>query len=64
MDQGTDLWLPRDSVRGGGGTDWKFEISSCKLLIFYTGGIHNKYLLGSTGNYLQYSAINHKEDEK
>ena len=26
-----DLWLPRESV-GGGGMDWEFEISRCKLL--------------------------------
>ena len=27
----TDLWLPR-GVGGGGGKDWEFEISRCKLL--------------------------------
>ena len=30
----TDLWLPRESV-GGGGMDWEFEISRCKLLYIF-----------------------------
>ena len=47
----------------GGGKDWEFGISRCKLV--YTGWI-NKILLYSTGNYIQYPVINHngKEYEK
>ena len=49
---------------GGGGMDWEFGISRCKLL--YIEWINNKVLLYSTGNYIQYPAINHngKEYEK
>ena len=49
---------------GGGGKDWEFGISRCKLL--YRGWISNKVLLYSTGNYIQYPVINHngKEYEK
>ena len=48
----------------GGGKDWEFGISRCKLL--YTGYINNKVLQYSTGNYIQYPVINHngKEYEK
>ena len=48
----------------GGGMDWKFGISRCKLL--YMGWINNKILLYSTGNYIQYPVTNHngKEYEK
>ena len=61
--QRTDLWLPRGR-RGGGGMDWEFGISRCKLL--YIKWINNKILLYSTGNYMQYPVINHngKEYEK
>ena len=47
----------------GGGMDWEFGISRCKLL--YTERI-NKVLQYSTGNYSQYPIINHngKEYEK
>ena len=47
-----------------GGKDWEFGISRCKLL--YIEWINNKVLLYSTGNYIQYSVINHngKEYEK
>ena len=50
--------------RVGGGEDWEFGISRCKLL--YIDWINNKVLLYSTGNYSQYSVINHngKEYEK
>ena len=50
--------------RGGGGKDWEFGISRCKLL--HIGWINNKVLLYSTGNYVQYLMINHngKENEK
>ena len=42
----------------GGGKDWEFGISRCKLA--YIGWI-NKVLLYSTGNYIQYPGINHNE---
>ena len=41
---------------GGGGVDWGFGTSRCKLL--YIGRI-NMFLLYSTGNYIQYLLINH-----
>ena len=37
--------------RGGGGTDWGFGISRCKLL--YIEWVNNKVLLYITGNYIQ-----------
>ena len=48
----------------GGGMDWEFGISRCKLL--YIEWINNKVLLYSTGNYIQYPLINPngKEYEK
>ena len=48
----------------GGGMDWEFGISRCKLL--YIEWINNKVLLYSTGNYIQYLVINYngKESEK
>ena len=50
--------------RGGGGMDWEFGISRCKLL--YIEWINNKVPLYSTENYIQYPMINHngKEYEK
>ena len=36
---------------GGGGMDWEFGISRCKLL--YIEWLNNKVLLYSTGNYIQ-----------
>ena len=49
---------------GGGGMDYEFGISKCKLL--YIEWISNKVLFYSTGNYSQYPVINHngKEYEK
>ena len=49
---------------GGGGLDWEFGISRCKLL--YIEWINNKALLYSTGNSTQYSVITYqgKEPEK
>ena len=49
---------------GGGGRDWEFGVSRCKLA--YIGWINNKVLLYSTENYIQYPVINHngKEYEK
>ena len=48
----------------GGGKDWEFGVSRCKLL--YMGWINNQVLLYSTGNYSQHPEINHngKEYEK
>ena len=45
---------------GGGGMDWEFGVSRCKLL--YKEWI-NKVLLYSTGNYIQYHVINHSGKE-
>ena len=58
----TVMWLPR-GMAVGGGMDWEFGISRCKLL--YREWI-NKVLLCNTGNYIQYPVINHngKEYEK
>ena len=44
--------------------NWEFVINRCKLS--YRKLINNKVLLYNTGNYLQYSTINHngKEYEK
>ena len=39
----------------------RIEISRCKLL--YIGWINNKVLLYSTGNYVQYTLINHNWKE-
>ena len=49
---------------GRGGMGWESGISRCKLL--HLEWINNKVLLYSTGNYIQYSVINHngKEYEK
>ena len=51
-------------VGGGGGIDWKFGISRCKLLSIEW--INNKVPLYSTGNYIQSPGIKHngKECEK
>ena len=57
--QRTDWWLPRG--RSGGGMEWEFGISRCKLL--YIGWINNKILLYSTGNYIQYPVVNHNGKE-
>ena len=40
----------------GGGMDWEFGVSRCKLL--YIEWVNNKVLLYSTGNYIQYPVIN------
>ena len=57
--QRADLWLPGGRV--GGGMHWGFGISRCKLL--YRGWINDKFLLCSTGNYIQYPVINHNGEE-
>ena len=48
----------------GGGKDWEFGISRCKLLMYSMD--KHKVLLYSTGNYIQNPMINHngKEYEK
>ena len=48
-------------VGDGGGMDWEYGISRCKLL--YTEWLNNKVLLYSTGNYIQYLMINHNGEE-
>ena len=54
----------QQGVGGGGGIDWEFGVSRCKLV--YIGWINIKVLLFSTGNYIQYPVTNHngKEYEK
>ena len=47
--------------RGGGGKDWEFGISRCKLL--HLEWINKKVLMYSTGNYIQYPVINHNGKE-
>ena len=46
---------------GGRGIDWEFGIGRCKLL--HLEWINNKVLMYSTGNYIQYSVINHNGKE-
>ena len=46
---------------GGGGRDWEFGVSRCKLL--HIGWIKNKALHYSTGNNIQYPGINHNGKE-
>ena len=48
-------------VGGGGGMDWEFGVSRCKLL--HIEQINNKVLLCRIGNYIQYPEINHNEKE-
>ena len=55
--QRTDLWLPGD----GGGMDWGFGISRCKLV--YIEWINNKVLLYSAENYVEYLVLNHNGKE-
>ena len=45
----------------GGGMDWEFGISRCKLL--YKEWTNNKVLLYTTRNYIQYPMINHNGKE-
>ena len=44
-----------------GGMEWEFGVIRCKLL--YIGWINNKFLLYSTGKYIQYPVINHNGKE-
>ena len=46
---------------GGGGRNWEFGVSRCKLL--HVEWINNKVLLYSTGNSIQYPRINHNGEE-
>ena len=45
----------------GEGRDWEFAVIGGKLL--HIGWVNNKALLYSTGNYIQYPAINHNGKE-
>ena len=45
----------------GGGMDWEFGVSRCKLL--YIECINNRILVYSTRNYIQYPVINHNGKE-
>ena len=47
--------------RDGGGKEWEFGISRCKLL--YIRWINNKILPYSTGNYIQSPRINYGGNE-
>ena len=46
---------------GGGGMDWEFGVSRCKLL--YIEWINSEVLLYCTGNYIQCPVINHSGKE-
>ena len=43
------------------GMEWEFGVSRCKLV--YIEWIHNKVLLYSSGNYIQYPVIKHNGKE-
>ena len=45
----------------GGGLEWEVGVSTCQLL--YSEWINNNVLPYSTGNYIQYSRINHSRKE-
>ena len=45
----------------GGGMEWESGVSRCKLV--YIEWMNNKFLLYSTGNYIQYPVINHNGKE-
>ena len=47
--------------RGGEWVEWEIEVSRGELL--YREWINNKVLLHGTGNYIQYSIINHNGKE-
>ena len=46
---------------GARGTDWEFGVGGCKLS--HLEWVNNKVLMCSTGNYIQYPAINHNGKE-
>ena len=56
-----DKWLPGEEVFGGG-LEWEVGVSRCKLL--YRDWINSNVLPYSTGNYIQYSRINHSRKEQ
>ena len=56
--QRADLWLPRGK-EGSRRTGWQFGVGRCKLLHILIEWISNKILPYSTGNQIQYPAINH-----
>ena len=47
--------------KGGGGMDWAFGVTSCKLL--HLEGINNQVLLYITRNYIQSPVINRNGKE-
>ena len=49
--------------RSVGGVNEEFEISKYKLLYIYIKYINNEVLLYSTGNYIQFSIVNHNGKE-
>ena len=54
--QRTDFWMPsREGVWGG--MEWEFGVNRCKPL--HIKWINNKFLLYSTGNYIQYPDMHH-----
>ena len=53
--------LCKSQSQGQGGMNWESGVSRCKLL--QLEWINNKALLYSTGNYIQYSEINHNGKE-
>ena len=57
----TDIESFPRGKRSGGGRDWEFRISRCKLL--YIEWINNKVLLYSTRKYTQYPVIKHNGKE-
>ena len=51
----------QDGCGAEGGMAWEVGTSRCKLL--YIEWKNNKVLLYNTGNYMQYTVINHNEKE-
>ena len=61
IDSQTEQTVVAKGEGGGGGRDREFVVSRCQLL--HIEWINNKVLLYSTGNYIQYSEINHNGKE-
>ena len=59
--QTEDRLVVAKGAGGGGGMEWDFGVSRCKLL--HIEWINNKVLLYSSGNYIQYPKINHNGKE-
>ena len=55
-----DLWVPRGKASGGG-MDWEFVVSRCKLL--HIQWINSEVLQYSAGSNTQYPGVNHKGKE-